>query len=301
MIGGTGFISGTIVRCAIESGHSVSIVTRGRKPTSPGAVCAMKVDRKDERAFEACLDRNRRTWDAVIDCVCFDADDARQDVRLFHRRAHRLVFISTDFVYDRTAKRVPHDESGPFTSMPGYGFRKRAAELVLQDTSPAGLAWTIFRPGHVYGPGSLLGCLPRHSRDASLLERIAAGQSISLVNGGRYLQQPIFAADLAALILSSVTNSRSVGEIYDAPGADIILTRDYYDRIAWELGVQLSVGDIGEDEHLALKPEDAPFLCHRVYGNEKPRTHKLAVASTPFRDGLKVHVESLRSEKAISR
>jgi hypothetical protein len=76
------------------------------------------------------------------------------------------------------------------------------------------MQWTVLRPCHIYGPGSLLGCLPLHGRDADLLDKMKAGHSLQLVGGGHFLQQPIFAADLAELTLSCYGQASSYGQIF---------------------------------------------------------------------------------------
>jgi nucleoside-diphosphate-sugar epimerase len=50
IIGGSGFVSGTLARIALEHGHSVSTVTRGQREIPEGAQ-SIVVDRKDREAF----------------------------------------------------------------------------------------------------------------------------------------------------------------------------------------------------------------------------------------------------------
>src|SRR5690606_28747557 len=100
---------------------------------------------------------------------------------------------------------------------------------------------TILRPCHIYGPGSQLGCLPEHGRDPRLIERLRAGQTLRLVGGGHFLQQPVRAPDLAAMALSAVGNSAAAGQVFNAAGPDVIESRDYYRIIADLLGVPLTI------------------------------------------------------------
>jgi len=103
----------------------------------------------------------------------YEPEDARQDIDTFQDRASHLVLISTDFVYAPEHRRIPISEDAPYCSS-GYGGKKRQCEEILQQHRSGTMAWTILRPTHIYGPGSLPGCLPLHSRDAHLLERTAA-------------------------------------------------------------------------------------------------------------------------------
>src|SRR3954466_13190771 len=97
ILGGSGFLSGTMARCAQRDGHTVTIVTRGTKPI-PAGMQNIVADRKDRPAFAQAIAQSNHSWDLVVDCIGFDADDARQDLEVFASRAGQLVFISTDFV-----------------------------------------------------------------------------------------------------------------------------------------------------------------------------------------------------------
>ena len=183
IIGGSGFVSGTMARVALSHGHEVSTLTRGQRPV-PDGVHSLTADRHDEASFEQAVDSAGKHWDLVIDCIGFEAPDARQDLAVFRERAHHLVFISTDFVFDPAHRRFPQPEETEHYSDVGYGGQKRRCELEFIDGDAGDMQWTILRSCHIYGPDSLLGCLPTHGRDPQLLERMKAGEPLKLVGGG---------------------------------------------------------------------------------------------------------------------
>ncbi len=228
-----------------------------------------------------------------MDCIGYAPEDAQQDIALFRNRARHLVFISTDFVYEPAQRRFPQSEEGEHYLTDGYGGQKRLCELVFLQSDSGPMRWTIVRPCHIYGPGSLLGCLPLHSRDPQLLATLQAGQPIQLVGGGHFLQQPILAADLAQTILSCVGNPNSHGQIYLAAGPDTVESRDYYRIIADCLGVALHITEISVSEYFAAHPDRHSFLCHRLYDLSKLRQHGLHVPATPLVEGLQQQVNSL--------
>lgn len=292
VIGGSGFVSGTLTRVALAHGHRVWAVTRGQRPLADG-VTPLTADRRDPVALAAALTGARTDWDLVVDCIGYRAEDAAQDLALCRDRAPHLVFISTDFVFAPTRRRFPQSEEADRYATEGYGGDKRRAELVLLEAGVGPLAWTILRPCHIYGPGSLLGCLPRHGRDPELIGRLQRGEPLALVGGGHFLQQPLFAPDLAELILSCAGNDQAQGRILVAAGPEIVESREYYRLIAEQLGVGLTVEEIPVDQHLAEHPEAAPFLCHRIYSLERLRAARLRVPATPLAEGLHQHVASL--------
>ncbi|MCX6043701.1 MAG: NAD-dependent epimerase/dehydratase family protein [Chloroflexi bacterium] len=295
LIGGSGFVSGTLARTAIASGHAVWAVTRGQR-LLPVGVIPVVVDRHDQTAFAQAIEQLAMQWDLVVDCIGYTLEDAEQDLAVFRNLARHFVFISTDFVYDPVKRHFPQSEESEHYLADGYGGQKRQCELAFlkADTSP--MTWTIVRPGHIYGPGSLLGCLPAHARDPQLLDTMKAGQPLRLVGGGHFLQQPILAHDLAQTILSCVDNVSAQNQIYLTAGPDWIESREYYQIIAELLGVEVTIEEVAVSEFLAANPDRQSFLCHRIYDLSKLRNAGLHVPATPIREGLRQHVASLRKD-----
>lgn len=293
IVGGSGFVSGTLARRAVAQGHKVWTITRGQRAI-PDGVFALKADRHDHEAFAAAVAGEDVQWDLVVDCIGFQPADAQQDIAVFRDRARHLVFVSTDFVYDPARRQFPQSEEAAFYVTEGYGANKRLCELELINGDSGDMAWTIVRPTHIYGPGSGLGCLPMHSRDARLIARLKAGEILRLVAGGYFLQQPILARDLADLMLSLGGNENTFGRMYNGAGPDIIESREYYAIIARLLGKDLRVEEIPVARYLASHPERAPFLCHRFYDLSGLQASGAAVPSTPVEQGLREHVESLQ-------
>lgn len=303
-IGGSGFVSGTLATRAVAAGWDVHVVTRGQRPL-PDGVKPIAVDRKERDAFgtavrQAAAAADVDRFDLVVDCIGYDPEDAVQDIEVFSPLAAHLVFVSTDFVFDPRHRSFPQGEEsqhyladGDETARASYGGRKRLCERELLDGDTGDMTWSVVRPCHIYGPGSLLGCLPEHGRDKQLIERLRAGESMRLVGGGHYLQQPILARDLADLLLGFAGRSDLHQRIFQAAGPDIVESVTYYQIIADLLGVDLTVEEVPVDAFLADNPQAAPFLCHRIYDLTRLRDAELPVPATPLRDGLTEHVKSL--------
>jgi nucleoside-diphosphate-sugar epimerase len=292
VIGGSGFVSGTLARRAVAEGHEVWIVTRGQAPL-PDGVHAIACDRKDQVGFAAAIHSTGMEWDLAVDCIGYQPEDAQQDIQVLGPRTRHIVFISTDFVYDPLRRRFPQPEETDYYYGEGYGANKRQCELEFINHSSR-LNWTILRPCHIYGPGSQLGCLPLHGRDPQLIQKLRDGQPLQLVGGGYFLQQPIFAPDLAATILSCAGNTQAYGQIYNTAGPDIVESRTYYQIVADALGVEIHIEEVAVDAYRREHPEMNPFLCHRIYDLLRLHAASLAVPATPLADGLRRQVESLK-------
>ena len=305
VIGGSGHVSGAVVRAALADGYKVYTLTRGTRP-AVGDVVELRADRHDAAAMEkVARDIANEKFDAVIDCIGFNADDMKQDLELWAPLTADLLFISTDWVYEPTLRRFPQPvENSPcITSdrdgLEAYGWGKLMAENYLREHAPKHLNYTIFRPCHIYGMPSELGCYPAHCRDKNLIAGLLAGETLELVEGGRMLQQPIAADDLAKTMISSIGNAKAYGRVFNMAGPDIVESREYYAIIARALGVELKVKDINYAEYLAANPGKRPFLFHRIYTLDDLAAAGLWVPAIPLSEGLREHTVKLRARYGL--
>lgn len=297
IVGGSGHVSGAVARAALSRGDEVWTVTRGKRPL-PEGVHALTADRTQAGPLRDAVSGAGVEWDLVMDCICYQPEEMEQNVTLFPDVARQFVYVSTDFVFDPPKRQFPQPEDGATltTDGPGslgYGFRKRQCELKLMEADTGGMRWTIVRPCHIYGPTSKLGCLPLHGRDEELIERLRRGETLKLVGGGHFLQQPVLASDLAETIRSAAGNARAFGDVFNVAGPDIIESWKYYDIVAELIGVELGVEEVPVRPFLAENPGLASHCCHRIYDLTKLLHSGLSVPSTPITDGLRQHVEGL--------
>jgi nucleoside-diphosphate-sugar epimerase len=300
IVGGSGHVSGAVARATLVKGYEVWAITRGKRALSEG-VKALVADRHDHNAIERVVAGQDMVWDLVVDCICYELRDIRQDIALFRQRASQFVLVSTDFVYDSAHRRFPQPEEANSWAGAGgptdYGWKKRLCEEELINGDTGRMAWTIVRPCHVYGPTSELGCLPLHGRDPKLIENLRSGKALHLVGGGHFLQQPILADDLAETIVSIAGNNDARRKIFNVAGPDVIESWQYYQIVADVLDVKLTVEEIPVGPYLDEHPEKAPFLCHRIYDLCRIKAAGLSVPSTPIAKGLRLHVEGLLASR----
>src|ERR1051326_5404232 len=104
IIGGSGFVSGTLAQSAVGQGCHVWTLTRGQRPL-PKGVIGLNADRRDPGNFQKAILSAKQSWDLVVDCIAYEPGDVQQDIGLFRSRAGHLVVISTDFVFDPDARK----------------------------------------------------------------------------------------------------------------------------------------------------------------------------------------------------
>ena len=296
ILGGSGFVSGRLAHLALEQGHEVWAVTRGSRPLAPG-VRGLTADAHDAASLEAALAAAGTRGDAALDCICYTADTARTALQVLPRFTRRLAVISTDSVYHPAFKRVPQDETGVYLHDGGYGSCKRQMEEVFLEAAAhdrSDFSWAIFRPGHIFGPGSQLGCYPEHTRQPDLMARMLRGEPLRLVGGGRFLLHPIYAEDLCRSMLSCLDKPKANNEIFCIGGPEILTNAAYFETLGQILGVPVRIEEIPLAGYLEAHPKYSGHLCHRAYTLDKLAAAGIALPHTSLREGLQKQVDWLR-------
>ncbi|MCX5015648.1 NAD-dependent epimerase/dehydratase family protein [Streptomyces sp. NBC_00555] len=189
VIGGSRYFGKSLVTKARDAGHEVTVLNRGSiaPPVGVGHVVA---DRDDEEGLRTAL--GSRTFDAVIDQVCYTPRQAAVARRVLAGRTGRYVMTSTMEVYDpatlpgRAANGgtpVTEDSldlagTGPTAPYAdpahAYAEGKRQAEAVFL-REPA-FPFVSVRTAHVLGGGRE----EFTGRLAHYVERIAAGTPVDV-------------------------------------------------------------------------------------------------------------------------
>ncbi|MFG2296104.1 NAD-dependent epimerase/dehydratase family protein [Streptomyces sp. NPDC048603] len=198
VIGGSRYFGRHVVELLREAGTEVTVVNRGSAPV-PEGVTHVVADRDDARQLRAAL--GSRTFDAVIDQVCYTPGQAAVAREVFAGRTGRYVMTSTMEVYDPAtfpavfpaafpslpapADGVPLTEGAldpvgrPVPGVPAgtdgataYAEGKRQAESVLL-TDPA-FPTAVVRTAHVLGGGRA----DFTGRLSYYVDRISAGEPV---------------------------------------------------------------------------------------------------------------------------
>ncbi|MDX2559241.1 NAD-dependent epimerase/dehydratase family protein [Streptomyces sp. TX20-6-3] len=192
VIGGNRYFGKRLIALLKESGHRVAMLNRGSSE-APDGIEQLVADRDDEAALEAVL--AGRSFDVVVDQVCYTPRQAEIARRVFAGRTRRYVMTSTVEVYEYedSAAPVPEDalDLGAVTVDTGaawgdpefreahYGEGKRQAEAVFAGAAADGtgtpFAWASVRVAHVLGGADdFTGRLDHYAR------RVRAGEPIAV-------------------------------------------------------------------------------------------------------------------------
>lgn len=204
ILGGTQFVGRHIVEAFLDSGHKVTVLTRGKsKDELPEAVERLHGDRNEGAAGLRALEG--REWDACVDVSGYTPQQVRASASALQGRVGRYVFVSTVSVYAEP-ERHPVREDDPLsapaaedvTEVSGktYGPLKVTCENIVHEVY--GEHRTVLRPQIVAGP------FDHTARYPYWPDRAARGETVLAPGDGQDCLQVIDARDLARFTVKVV-------------------------------------------------------------------------------------------------
>jgi nucleoside-diphosphate-sugar epimerase len=292
IIGGTGIVGFPIVnQLILHNDHNVYSVALD-KGYFPESVHQYIVDRNTEEfsdLIKKLTSEVEYRWDAVIDVFSFGEETSKVTYELFKNSAAQIITISTTLVYDRSKKnsepiteQTPLAEKGRFG---GYVDGKVGLDSFWQGVTDVN--WTLLRPYHIVGAGSLLGCIPECNRDPKLLEKIKQGEVLRLCNGGEVLLNCIHPKDIAMAVYKIIGNKNTFKQAYNLVNPEVVVAKDYYAEIAKQVGGKLNIENVPMSTIWEeSKGWEMTTLPH-VYSMEKLNRDIGYVPNTPLSEQIK--------------
>lgn len=201
--GGSGFVGREIVGQLVADCHQVRVLARGVKP-AVGHVEFVKGSVLEPASLGAAC----AGCDAVIHLVGIISEVGGQTYERVHTEGTRNLLAA--------AKGAGVSR---FVQMSALGTRPNAVAryhrskwLAEEAVRASGLAWTVFRPSLIYGPGDgFVNLFAQMSRWSPVLPVIGHGLG---------LLQPVPVAEVARCFVGALTEPRSVGRTLDVCGPE---------------------------------------------------------------------------------
>lgn len=219
LTGATGFLGRHVLRELLARGYRVRCLVRGpslgRLPDDPRAervVGNVLLPRAYTRSVAGCQ--------AAIHLVGIIAETPEATFRQIHVEGTQNLIVACQ---KGGVRRFVHVSALGAAPSPGAAYfqSKHQAETLVRSN---GLDFTIFRPSLVHGPdGELMRMLVRMVKSALPL---------AVVGAGRQRLQPVYVEDMARLLADALERPQTVGQTYEAGGAQIVTFRALLDAIA---------------------------------------------------------------------
>jgi nucleoside-diphosphate-sugar epimerase len=264
VIGGSGHVGTYLVPALVEQGHDVVNVSRGeakgyRQHAAWRDVEQVSVDRTAEERDGVFARRIAELRpDIVVDMISFELSSTQPLVEALRGKIEHFLHCSTIWVYGHNTA-VPAGEDDPLNPFGEYGINKAQIETwLLHEARCSGFPATIFRPGHIVGPG-WAPINPLGNADVEVFSRMARGEELALPNFGLETIHHVHAADVAQLVLLAMTHrSGSVAEACNAVSAKALNLRGYAEAMFRWFGFEPRLRYMPFDEWRALQsPESA--------------------------------------------
>jgi 2'-hydroxyisoflavone reductase len=202
ILGGTVFLGRALTDAALERGHEVTHLNRGKSSPPDARVETLIGDRTADLAV-----LRGRQWDAVIDTSGYLPQVVKRSVDALRASASRYLFVSSISVYEgegyaEDSPVVPSPDPVPDAmTMETYGALKAMCEDVVR--TGFGDKATIVRPGLIVGPHDPT------DRFTYWPVRIARGGRVAAPGRPQRTVQFIDVRDLAAWIVYLIENHKS--------------------------------------------------------------------------------------------
>jgi len=290
-LGGTGNISTACVELAVERGHEVTTLNRGRTASRLGRpVRAVAGERDDGRLLRSLAEGTR--FDAVVDFLCYRPEQAEAAIEAFAGRTSQYVFIGTAAAYEKPVVHYVVTEATPLRNpFWEYARLKIACEERWQRAArESGFPVTVVRPSYTYGPTWIPSGFG--GQDYTVVDRMRRGLPIVCHGDGTSLWVMTAASDFAVGLVGLLGNPRAVGEAFHITSDEVLTWEAIYGVIARAAGAEPKLVHVPSDLIASLYPERGGSLLGDkawsvVFDNAKIRRFVSEFrARTTFAEGM---------------
>jgi nucleoside-diphosphate-sugar epimerase len=308
-LGGTGIISAASVRLAVQRGHEVTVLNRGRTTSRPlpAEVEGLTADVSDAESVDRAL--GSREFDVVAQFRAFTPDHVQQDVDRFRGRTGQYVFISSASAYQKPPASVPVTESTPLKNpFWQYSRDKIACEDLLvtayrDDDFPA----VIVRPSHTYDD-TMLPTLGAWTDIA----RMRAGKPVVVHGDGTTQWTLTHSDDFAVGFVGLLGRPEAEGNAYTITGESAPTWNQVYTWLGRAAGVEPTLVHVASETIAEELPDQGPGLVgdkahSMVFDTTKLRRLVPEFATTiPYAEGARralawydAHPEAQQADDAL--
>ena len=233
VIGGSGHVGTFLVPMLVERRHEVVNVSRGQAAPYQAHAAWAKVETlvADRNAEDEAGTFGKRIADLepdiVVDMISFTLPSTRLLVEALAGKVEHFLHCGTIWVYGHNAV-VPATEDQPLNPFGEYGANKAEIETwLLHEARRSGFPATVFRPGHIVGPG-WAPLNPAGNFNLEVFTKIARGEELALPNFGLETVHHVHAEDVAQMVFRAIgSRAAAVGEAFNTVSAQALNLKGY--------------------------------------------------------------------------
>jgi nucleoside-diphosphate-sugar epimerase len=289
-IGGTGNISTSVSRLAIERGFDLLLLNRGRQGITVPRATTLTADITLPAQVEAVLAGH--AFDVVVDWIAYTPADVERDLALFRGKCRQYIFISSASAYQKPLSHYHITESTPLANPYWQYSRDKIAceERLMQAYSQEAFPITIVRPSHTYD--TRIPIAVGNWASFVIPQRMLDGKPIIVHGDGTSLWTLTHAEDFAHGFVGLLGNPLAVGHAVHITSDFVLTWNQIYEQIGAALGVQPRLVHIPSTFIAQVDPGTGAGLLgdkmwSAVFDNSKiKRLVPDYVARIPFHEGI---------------
>lgn len=190
--------------------------------------------------------------------MALNADAPRHLAQAAQQVGARLVYISTDYVFDGKAAQ-PYDEEAPANPINAYGQSKRAGELAVLHSQPQAIVLRTSWLYSEYGTNFV----------KTMLRLAKTGAPIHVVDD--QIGAPTYAGDLAQAIIQLSNKPDVPGGIYHYAGATVLSWHRFAQYIFQTAGLAPDLVPITTSQYLAAAAASSVASVSTIAAAARPR------------------------------
>lgn len=299
-IGGTGNISTSVSKLAVEQGIDLYHLNRGKTKSDVTGVKTIngdiyKID-ETKKALES------HDWDVVVNWIAFTPEHVKNDIELFRGKTKQYIFISSASIYQKPGNGFMITESTPLHNPYWqYSRDKIACENLLMDSyRNDGFPVTIVRPSHTYDkriPVAIGGW-----QEYTIIDRMKKGKKVIIHGDGTSLWTLTHCEDFAKAFNGLFGHPGAMGEAIQITSDEAMTWNHIYQTVADAAGAELNAVHISSEMIAEIAPVERDGLfgdkAHcAVFDNSKIKKLVPEYQSTiPFREGIRRTLDWFEAE-----
>lgn len=255
IVGGSGCISSAIVDECLATRIKTTIINRGRKKTHfPYEINFIKADRDDLDKISNQIGSQKFT--AVIDFLCYTADELKKSVEFYTKYTNQYIFISSCAVYDFRRTSLGKEDSPKVDNRWDYSINKWESEELLRKLSRRiGFNYTIVRPSVTYGDTRIpYGITPPYGKHGTIIQRILKGKPIIRWNEGTNISNMMRVEDFAKLFIPLIGNPAAYNQEFNICSQETYSYNDVLAALETKLQTPVRTLDISPEEYARQIP-----------------------------------------------
>ncbi|HEX3051952.1 MAG TPA: NAD-dependent epimerase/dehydratase family protein [Aggregatilineaceae bacterium] len=284
-IGGTGNISQSVSKLALEHGIDLYLLNRGHSSIEGAKTIKADIHQLDT------LDGQQ--FDVVVNWIAYVEGDVERDIALFREHCNQYIFISSASVYQKPATDFLLTESTPLAN-PYWGYSQdkiRCEEHLMRAYREDGFPVTIVRPSHTYD--TRIPVAVGNWASYLIPQRMLEGKPVIVHGDGTSLWTLTHAEDFAKGFVGLLGNPQAIGHAFQITSDFVLTWNQVYEQIGDALGVKPNLVHIPSEFIARVDAKTGAGLVgdkmwSAVFDNSKIKRLVPGYAATiPFYEGIR--------------